>query len=64
MNGANSITPRSATSKALASSTMIATSGNPICEICEPSWLTVSAVQRLRKSRWRQRPPLGQSFTV
>ena len=62
MKGANSITPRSATSKALASRTMIATSGRASWEICEPSWLIVSALQRLRKSRWRQRPPLGQSF--
>jgi hypothetical protein len=31
--------------------TRIATSGSAICETCEPSWLTVSAAQRLRKSR-------------
>ena len=36
MNGRNSITPRRATSNALTSSVMIATSGSASCEICEP----------------------------
>ena len=28
---------------------------------CDPNWLIVSADHSFRKSRWRQRPPLGQS---
>ena len=50
MNGANSITPSSATSKALTSSVMIATSGRASPVTCEPTWLIVSADQSFRKS--------------
>ena len=57
MKGANSITPRRATSKALASSVITATRGSASCEIPVPKTLIVSAAQRLRKSRWSQRPP-------
>ena len=44
---------------------MIAASGIASCEICVPNRLTVAALQSFRKSRWRQRPPLGQTrFTL
>ena len=45
-----------ATSKAVASRTMIATRASASCEICEPNWLIVSAAQSLRKSRCRHEP--------
>ena len=64
MNGANSITPSSATSNALTSSVMIATSGRASPVTCEPTWLIVSADQSFRKSGCRQRPPLGQSVRM
>src|SRR5918996_4457349 len=59
MKGRNSIVPSAATSKALASSTRMATSGSASCETCVPNWLIVSADQSLRKSRWHQSPPCG-----
>ena len=64
MNGANSITPSSATSNALTSSVMIATSGRASPVTCEPTWLIVSADQSFRKSGCRHRPPLGHRFRM
>ena len=60
MNGRNSTVPSAATWKADASSTRTAASGNASWETCVPNWLTVSADHSLRKSAWRQRPPVGQ----
>src|SRR5512133_1819941 len=59
MNGRNSTVPSAATWKADASSTRTAASGNASWETCVPNWLTVSADHSLRKSAWRQRPPVG-----
>ncbi len=59
MNGRNSTVPSAATWKADASSTRTAASGSASWETCVPNWLTVSADHSLRKSAWRQRPPVG-----
>ena len=64
MNGRKSTVPRTATSKALASSTRIATSGKARSSICEPNRLIVSADHSFRKSPCRQRPPLGQRLRM
>src|SRR5215831_5750163 len=60
MKGRNSTVPSAATWKAVASRTSTAVSGMASSETCVPNWLTVSADQSLRKSAWRQRPPVGQ----
>src|SRR6187401_1705151 len=64
MNGRNSIVARRATSNADTSRMRIATSGSANAEICDPNWLTVSALQSLRKSGWRQSPPCGQGLRI
>src|SRR5512145_1542784 len=64
MNGRNRTVPRAATSNALASSTRIATSGNAMSSIVEPKALMVSADHSFRKSRCRQRPPVGQRLRI
>src|SRR5437870_8751015 len=55
MNGRNSAVPSSPTSKALASSSRIAISGNPNSVTWVPSWLIVSAVHSFRNAGWRHR---------
>jgi hypothetical protein len=64
MNGRNRIVVRAATSKADDSSTITATRGRASCPTCEPNWLIVSADQSLRKSPWRQSPPVGHMRTA
>src|SRR6188474_2451456 len=64
MNGRKRTVPRAATSNALASRTRIATSAKAMSSIVEPNWLIVSADQSLRKSGWRQSPPLGQTLRI
>src|SRR3990172_8929618 len=64
MNGRNAIVPRAATSNGVDSSTITATSGRASCPTCEPNWLIVSADQSLRKSPWRQSPPVGHMRTA
>ncbi len=56
--------PSAATSKADASRRRIATSGSASWDTCVPKTLIVSADQSLRKSPWRQRPPVGQSLGI
>src|SRR5919109_191582 len=60
MKGRKRTVPSTATSNALASRMRTATSGNAMSSIVEPKTLIVSADQSLRKSGWRQRPPVGQ----
>ena len=64
MNGRKTTVASAATSKALASSTRIATRGRASCPTCVPNWLTVSADHSLRKSGCRQSPPVGQSLGI
>src|SRR5207248_9916506 len=57
--GANSATPRAATSKADASSSRTAMIGSASSEIDEPNWLIVWPVHIFMKSRCDHRAPLG-----
>ena len=58
MNGRKLSVPSRATSKALASSTTIATNPMARSSTAPPNWLIVSADHSFRKSGWRQSPPL------
>src|SRR6188474_1255550 len=64
MNGRKRTVPRAATSKALAWRTRIATSAKAMSSIVEPNMEIVSADQSLRKSGWRQSPPVGQRLRI